>query len=285
MDIGFHVKGGALLLALLFSVNASADTVRAYNVGPLTLQVVRNYSNVEAHPTTSVFSPFQYKVLSGGANVNWSGNGNLLTGMFPQSSTNWVASSKDHEVSSPASLEAYSIVARKQTGEISSSDYIIVQQTSSYAAHPSAVASLPSGYTLVGGGAKVNWSGAGNLLYASYPNGNSWVASSKDHDISSPATITSYAIGLSNAFLQANRLAVQSRQVTSGTTNHPNATCTLDYGYKIIGGGAKANWQGNGSLLTSSFPSDEQAWYGAAKDHMRADPSSITVYCIGLRAY
>ncbi len=285
MSFRLNVKNYALILSLLFSVNASADTVRAYNVGSLSLQVVRSFSNVEAHPTMSVFSPFQYKVLSGGANVNWSGSGNLLTSMYPQSSSNWIASSKDHKVSSPASLEAYAIVASLAGREISNSDYVLVSQTSSYAAHPTAVASLPSGYTLVGGGARVNWSGAGNLLHASYPNGNSWVASSKDHVISSPATVTSYAVGLSNAFLQANRLVVQSRQVTSGTTNHPNTTCTLDFGYKIIGGGAKANWNSNGSLLTSSFPSGEQAWYGAAKDHMVADPSSITVYCIGVRSY
>src|SRR5215469_2593426 len=40
---------------------------------------------------------------------------------------------------------------------------------STSAPHPAAHVTVPPGYKLVGGGARVNWSGAGNLLTASYP--------------------------------------------------------------------------------------------------------------------
>lgn len=273
-----------LALASVIASSSYADVVAEYSAGPLHIQVVRNGSNVVAHPETSVFSSYQFLVFGGGAKVNWSGAGSLLTGIWPESNTSFRARSKDHQYSSPASIDVYAVTAKMLNGApVAAGDYILVEQTSSYAAHPQVSAHLPAGYTLVGGGARVNWSGNGNLLYASYPNGNSWVAASKDHVLSSPATVTAYAIGVSNAFLNYHRLSVQTRQIASGTTNHPNASCTLDYGYKIIGGGAKINWTGAGGLLTASYPINEQGWYAAGKDHGVASPSSIVTYCIGIR--
>jgi vibriolysin len=64
------------------------------------------------------------------------------------------------------------------------------------APHPSAHVALDSGWILSGGGALDNWTGAGNLLTASYPNGAAWFASGKDHIEASPAAITAYVIGL-----------------------------------------------------------------------------------------
>jgi hypothetical protein len=153
--------------------------------------------------------------------------------------------------------------------------------TSGVAPHPHAEASVPFGYKLIGGGAKVNWSGAGNLLTASYPSGRRWIADSKDHDIPDPASITAYAIGLFDPF---NRWDVQVRRATSAVAQHPSVSVSVPFGYVMTGGGAKVNWTGNGNLLTASFPSSRRTWEVRSKDHVHPDPASITAYVIGIRA-
>jgi hypothetical protein len=63
--------------------------------------------------------------------------------------------------------------------------------------HPVRVAILPNEYTLTGGGAFVDWKGEGNLLTASFPNGNDgWEVRSKDHTLHDPSPIHAYAIGI-----------------------------------------------------------------------------------------
>ena len=55
-----------------------------------------------------------------------------------------------------------------------------------------------SGFVLVGGGAKVQFSGKGNLLTAMFPpqNGTEWFVRSASHLESDPARISGYLIGL-----------------------------------------------------------------------------------------
>jgi hypothetical protein len=53
----------------------------------------------------------------------------------------------------------------------------ILSVTSEITAHPVARVTVPTGYKLVGGGARDNWTGAGNLLTASFPETpNTWMA-------------------------------------------------------------------------------------------------------------
>ena len=43
------------------------------------------------------------------------------------------------------------------------------------------------------------------------------------------------------------------------------------------------NWNGGGSLLTASYPSEDgKNWLAAAKDHGVPDPSSIRVFAVGI---
>jgi hypothetical protein len=59
---------------------------------------------------------------------------------------------------------------------------------------------IASGCALSGCGARVNWTGAGNLLWMLKPLAVSGFhgceAASKDHEVSSPATIRSFAMGV-----------------------------------------------------------------------------------------
>jgi hypothetical protein len=233
------------------------------------------------HPTAEATVPPLWKVIGGGAIDSWSGAGNLLTASYPTpDKTKWKAAGKDHEVSSPAVIRAYAIAIFDPNNEW---DVQIVQSApSSPAPHPSAFAAIPPGYLLTGGGAYVDWKGAGNLLTASFPSSETtWEVRSKDHDISSPSTITAYAIGLKH---KQNKIKL-ARTVVPGAGNngaHPTAQACLPPGWFLSGGGAIDNWNGAGNLLTASYPVDN-CWKAAGKDHMHASQAAITAFAIGIR--
>src|ERR1051326_451526 len=163
---------------------------------PLNIELFTATSGVTPHPSVDLTVPAPFKIIGGGAIDNWSGYGNLLTAAYPKNLQTWSAAGKDHEESSPASITAFALAINDSANEW---DVVIRSETSDPAPHPSVVATLPPGYVMTGGGAFVNWHGAGNLLTASFPNSDSsWEARSKDHDIPDPAAITSYVIGIRN---------------------------------------------------------------------------------------
>lgn len=147
------------------------------------------------HPSATAVLPADYVMTGGGAMVDWTGAGNLLTASYPSGPSSWQAMSKDHEVADPATIIAYAIGLRRRNPGPAIQRTVAVA-TGPIAPHPTASVSLTSGWQLSGGGAINHWSGAGNLLTASYPEGNAWLAAGKDHDLPSPSNITVYAIGI-----------------------------------------------------------------------------------------
>src|SRR5262249_15519421 len=146
-------------------------------------------------------------ILGGGAYVEWDGPcaapnpaGNLITGMFPnEEGTIWTVKAKDHLVPSPASVVAYCIVAQtRDQRPINPAFYKIVSKKSLNDAHPHETVSLPEGFTVVGGGANVDYQGLGSMLFECYPTPglDGWVGSAKDHLQPDPSPITVWAIGL-----------------------------------------------------------------------------------------
>src|SRR5262249_53982649 len=120
-----------------------------------------------------------YVLTGGGAQANWQDNGNFLTASYPDlpanatTATSWVASSKDHFVADVSTITAYAI-GMKSTKGIPLTTKIFTKVSAS-AALPSTSALVDSGYTLVGGGAKVNWEGGlGNLLIKSFLGDGGW---------------------------------------------------------------------------------------------------------------
>jgi len=51
----------------------------------------------------------------------------------------------------------------------------------------------------------------------------------------------------------------------------------------LVGGGANDRWQGDGNMLTDSYPQDLSTWHAAGKDHIKVSPGTLTVYAIGLK--
>lgn len=274
----------SLSLSPILSNKAVAGEIDAYNVGDLEIKILSYDSDRAAHPGIDIAVPQGYRILGGGARVNWFGQGSLLTSIWPNNYQYWSATAKDHILPDHATVSAYAIIGRMSNGQpISNDDYIIVEQTSVPASHPQTQVVLPYGFTLVGGGARVNWSGEGNMLTASYPDGNSWVARAKDHQKSSVATVTAFAIGLRDSFLASHGIRVQQKRVTSGTgTSWPSTSCSLDYGYRLLSGGAETHWYGAGQLLTASFPQDRHTWTVSSKDHDSPDFGHVTAHCVGI---
>jgi len=236
-----------------------------------------------AHPEVTLTVPPEYKIVSGGARVNWTGEGSLLTASFPKDRNTWVAKAKDHKVSSPANIDAWVIAIYDPDSKW---EVDIVSQISSAANHPTISATVLSGYVLTGGGAESHWQSAGSLLTASYPDSGkagTWTVASKDHFDSEKTTITAYAIGLRSAD-GSKKLSTKVVPNTSGSASHPSTKVSPETGYRLIGGGAQVNYTGDGNLLTASYPDfDGNKWIVASKDHKKPDPSTITAYAIELK--
>jgi hypothetical protein len=69
---------------------------------------------------------------------------------------------------------------------------------------------------------------------------------------------------------------------TSGVAPHPSIELTVPAEYKIVGGGAIDNWNGQGNLLTASYPRAPNRWFAAGKDHEISSPASITAFALAL---
>lgn len=147
--------------------------------------------------------------------------------------------------------------------------------------HPVASATVPAGYKLIGGGARVTTQGPGSLLTASYPSdAMTWTARAKDHRWDSPGTLEVWAIGL---YDPNNEWEVGIFQASSAATAHPEVQVQLPHGYAMTSGGALVTYAGPGNLLTASYPASDNLWIARSKDHEDPDPAALTGYVIGIR--
>jgi hypothetical protein len=157
---------------------------------------------------------------------------------------------------------------------------------SATAPHPTATCAVDPDFVLVGGGAQIENQGNA-LLVASYPDPglSTWIASSKDHYYHYSHRVRAYAIGLRLAGVSSVTLRSYVRmwsRPSSFASARPEATMEVPPGYKLIGGGAQVTWQGEGILLTDSYP-DSFQWVARGKDHIKGDGSGKAIaYAIGV---
>lgn len=158
-------------------------------------------SPITAHPDVTATLSQGYILLGGGFKVNWSGMGNLGTASAPSGAYGWRVRSKDHNLASPASAQAFAIGLRESIPGIGNFISTVNTATSAPAAHPTGSVTLANGYALSGCGAYVNFSGNGNLLWKIKPltpaaGKAACEVSSKDHIVADPTTIATYSMGL-----------------------------------------------------------------------------------------
>jgi hypothetical protein len=139
------------------------------------------------------------------------GSGPIQRCTWVSEPSGWRVESKDHVISHPGAVEV-ELITLPSTLVINGMTFSVksafVSATSAQAAHPSVdVSGLRGAYALTGIGASVDWKrydssgneiAQGNLLWKLQPRpdiGGASVAS-KDHLVSSPATITGYALGI-----------------------------------------------------------------------------------------
>jgi len=263
---------------------SAVQIVDTYYHGALSFKLLKTTSDCAQHPTVILKAP-PGTVILGGAYVDWDGAcsppsppGNLLTAMYPNNNgTTWTVASKDHLEVSKARVVAYCIAAQMKDGTpISLDDYKIDSATNVVAAHLTQQVNLPAGFTVVGGGARANYGGLGNMLFASYPTVG-WDLPKTSFN----RTITVWAIGLRECLLRNAGMFVSSFDSTSSPdANHPWHTFVIP-DFHLTGAGARVNWNGAGNLLTASLPEDRQTVVAHGKDHIEVDRSTITAYAVG----
>jgi Zn-dependent metalloprotease len=268
--------------------------------GRLEIAVFERYSDTakSIHSDFLVTIPDDtYTLIGGGVEGAEGPVGHLIT-MSRPAGKHWVVSTKDHLQADPHRIRAWAIglrVVGMANYQLAGSMQITSATTSAAVPHPEATALVPFGYHLIGGGFKVNWSGMGNMAFESAPAGiTGWRARSKDHVVSSPGTITSFAISIANNVGISNggnwtfynfRSSIASE--TSTVAPHPSTTVFVPGGHVLSGCGGTVHWQGTGSLLWQIKPTNiYRGVIGCmvgGKEHLGSDPSSATAYAIGLR--
>lgn len=263
--------------------------------GKITIAVFERYSpTASSHNTDfAVEVPSDYVVVGGGAEGKENPIGNLLTASYPRADMGaWLVSTKDHIQSDPVQVRAWAIGLKISglTPAQLRAELTLRGATSAPSGHPDVIANLPAGYLLVGGGFKINWSGAGNLATRSSPTADArgWRTISKDHLLGSPATAQVFAVGIRRSIAGVGTLSASIASSTSSFAPHPSNTTAMAPGYALTGCGAFANWSGTGNLLWRIRPTSpgpgQTACAVASKDHLSSSPATVTGYSIGLRA-
>jgi hypothetical protein len=140
---------------------------------------------------------------------------------------------------------------------------------------------VPLGYKVLSCGARVNYTSWGQLLTELRPiDERTCVTRAKAHGEPDLATIDLFVTALVDP---ANEWEQIIRTASSARASHPCQTVQLPSGYALTGGGAVNDWVTQGSLLTLSRPAGTTGWQACSKDHLWAEPVSITASVIGIR--
>jgi hypothetical protein len=140
---------------------------------------------------------------------------------------------------------------------------------------------VPVGRKILCGGARVN-SFESDLCFltASFPKDvRTWVAKAKGS--TGGANIDVWAITINDPH---NEFDVRIFSNKSVADRFPSTTATVLGNYVLTGGGAEANWHGQGGFLVASFPGSPDSWAAASKTHPDFfETGSVTAYAIGIR--
>lgn len=243
-----------------------------------------NSTNRQAHPEAQVYVEKGWKVISGGADVRYYGDGQLLTKSYPiitrDGPIGWKVASKDHLESDPGRIQAFAIAAWDPFNAL---DIVMNISRSSILSNPTATAPIPSGYAVVGGGADVHYIEPGSMLVRSYPSTvQSWNAMSKSHLQHSLSHLDTYAIG--GRYREGPIFITRIRIARFGPARQPSGVLRATTGHVFLGAGAQVSRGGAGNMLVSIVPSsDGKEIYASSKDHLKSDPQQLTIYGIEIQ--
>lgn len=240
--------------------------------------------------------PSDYVVIGGGVRGNFN-PGNFIVSSYPNSSlTGWVVSTKDHIYASTTPITGYAIglkvngLTAAQLKSYITRDY----QGSDYDRF--STISSSTGLLTLSGGADINWTGWGGLLYQSYPTYNSsgeiteWTSKGREHGNAAYHNIYGYTLRIQENIPGIGQFKTVVNSATSAVTNWAEATATRPAGTQLVACGFKSNWTygvGAGHVAWKSYPltsgTTPVSCNAAAKDLKYADYRSVTAYAVGLQ--
>ncbi len=158
------------------------------------VQIFSCTSTVGNHNATTATVASGYTCAGGGAQANWTVNGQYLTTSAPNASNGWNAVSQDHLEAELGSVTAYAVGVKPRAPQ-SIFNVNLNVDSSLASSEPDEDVAVASGDTLIGGGASISQRSFGNMLVASYPNGTEWYARGHDNLEVDAETIDVYSIG------------------------------------------------------------------------------------------
>ncbi|MCW3466616.1 hypothetical protein [Chitinophaga nivalis] len=152
----------------------------------------------------AVTVPDEYILVGGGGLVTpkFALPGAFLTGAYPDKALRtWHVSSKEHLLPFQHTLIGYAIGLKIDgLSKEELRKYIRIDSSRENKNHnpetPEAVAAIPKGYVVIGGGVRIDWSGAGTLLTKSIPGNADWGAAGHKNIESSNAHATVFSISI-----------------------------------------------------------------------------------------
>jgi hypothetical protein len=277
--------------------------------GQIVTKIHWAYTNGQ-HNTINASIDSDEVLVGGGAYVDYSGYGAVLTGSFPALDANgygtgWTAQSKDHLAVCQHNTYAYAVGMKVKASPNGAymprsllQQYIrIFSVTSAYSPAPQATVDLSSNWDLLSGGAQVLYpfgedgvNVCGNLLTRSVIKGNGWYAESRELGYASPARITVWAIAMT-----ANDPSRPGTGYIPGwghiqMTYRGGATTTSAYypgqyviykdaGNCITGVGASTGSSGTGRFLTMAAVSTDNSYIIVRdKDHCYPAGGGLSAY-------
>jgi len=241
-------------------------------------------------PQVNVGVPSDYALVGGGAVISptLTEPGALITASYPDSNlVVWHASSKSFVDTFTHTLTAYAIGLKLMgltSQQLKSNMWLFTSSPSPSAPHPATSVSVSSNYALVGGGAKIDYgAGRGSYLVASRPSGSTWYVEGKDHGVSSPATITAYAIGLKTFISPFGTLeAGFDSTIVYASSGFGVAPVTTDSSWVVTCPGGLAQYAGPGRMLTALLPGINYA-ITISKDQQYLDGGNTLAYIAKIR--
>ena len=243
----------------------------------LSLRIFSNVSGVADHPTAQVVVPDGWKIVAGGASANWQTSGSLLTVSYPADARTWVAASKDHFAADPATITAFALAINDPNDEW---DVVITSAGNCRRGSPDGSRRRAAELRAHG------WRRANPMVRRGQSPDR--VVSARCNELGGawegPQRVESgcdYGLRDRDQSEKRNALRRDSHRHGREQRNpHPEAIVRAPAGFVMLGGGAKANWTGAGSLMTASFPSSDLSWTARSKDHLVSDSASLDVYAI-----
>ncbi len=228
-----------------------------------------------------------YVLVGGGGIVSWSQPGAMLYESRPADADNngpgttWLAASKAHmgPASHTLTCQAVGMKIKDNSGNWLSAatlkSYISYDRTTVPGTQaPSGQCDVANGKFVIGGGARSNWTGNGQLLTESYANSaSSWYAKSKAHMVDDQASLYVYCIGISPSIPNFGTFLI-TRTSKRKHVNYWDTSVSLINGPEYIAlptcAGGRATYSDEGRLLTALGVGPNSVWT-ASKDHWVSD--------------